>query len=93
VAAIARLQLRALLHDPEATTVPDLPEALQQLQEQRQAEEYRLLYVAMTRPRRLLWMAGAHRSFFRWNRQEQLSEVGPCPALVALAEQFPQWVI
>lgn len=93
VAAIARLQLRALLHDPEATTVPDLPEALQQLQEQRQAEEYRLLYVAMTRPRRLLWMAGARRSFFRWNRQEQLSEVGPCPALVALAEQFPQWVV
>ncbi|MGV2390742.1 MAG UNVERIFIED_CONTAM: hypothetical protein LVR29_28665 [Microcystis novacekii LVE1205-3] len=33
----------------------------------KKAEEYRLLYVAMTRAKRLLWMSSEKKAPFRWN--------------------------
>ena len=55
----------------------------------KQAEEYRLLYVAMTRAKRLLWMSAADLGPFRWSvfradKPNSLQQKKPCPVLPAL---------
>lgn len=55
------------------------------------AEEYRLLYVAMTRAKRLLWLSAAHQAPFLWSKPESIQPQEPCPAFLALCEQFPQF--
>ena len=57
----------------------------------KQAEEYRLLYVAMTRAKRLLWMSAEDLGPFRWSvfRADQpasLQQKKPCPVLPALIQ-------
>jgi DNA helicase-2/ATP-dependent DNA helicase PcrA len=59
----------------------------------KQAEEYRLLYVAMTRAKRLLWMSAAELGPFRWSvfRSDQpasLQQKKPCPVLPALIKHL-----
>ncbi|MGC9502778.1 ATP-dependent helicase [Baaleninema sp.] len=54
------------------------------------AEEFRLLYVAMTRAKRLLWMSAAQEAPFTWSKIENLQKKEPSPAFVALQQQFPQ---
>lgn len=57
---------------------------------QKKAEEYRLLYVGMTRAKKLLWMSSAKKapkgwSFFEDNGNEaQLQDQPPCPVMVHL---------
>ncbi|MEM8642807.1 MAG: ATP-dependent helicase [Cyanobacteria bacterium P01_G01_bin.54] len=55
----------------------------------KQAEEYRLLYVAMTRAKRLLWLSAALQGPFRWGifqgDKTNLQRKQPCPALATLA--------
>jgi len=53
------------------------------------AEEFRLLYVAMTRAKRLLWMAAEREAPFTWNKPENLERKEPCPVLPALSQAFP----
>jgi DNA helicase-2/ATP-dependent DNA helicase PcrA len=85
---VARVQIRAHIHGEDA--IPDIPAAWNRAASLKVAEEYRLLYVAMTRARRLLWMAAAHQAPFSWSKPENLDNRSPCPVLPALVKQFPQ---
>ena len=86
LAEVARAQLRAHIH---GEPLPDLPAAWAKAEDLKQAEEYRLLYVAMTRAKRFLWMSAAHRAPFTWSKPENLGDRSPCPIIPALIQQFP----
>jgi DNA helicase II / ATP-dependent DNA helicase PcrA len=95
---VARAQIRSIVHhqylDPEQTQTIPLPMAAwQEAIKLKQAEEYRLLYVAMTRAKRLLWMSAAELGPFRWSvfRADQptsLQQKKPCPVLPALIKHL-----
>jgi DNA helicase-2/ATP-dependent DNA helicase PcrA len=87
---IARAQIRAWLHGNIA--LPDVQIAWERAKQLKTAEEYRLLYVAMTRAKRLLWMSAAVKAPFTWNKPDQLDDRTPCPVIPALANQFP-WAV
>jgi DNA helicase-2/ATP-dependent DNA helicase PcrA len=79
---VARAQIRAHTHaEQHPTPIPDLLTAWQQAKNLKTAEEFRLLYVAMTRAKRLLWMSAAYSAPFTWSNPDNLSELPPCPAL------------
>ncbi|MDJ1175510.1 ATP-dependent helicase [Roseofilum capinflatum] len=92
LAEVARAQIRAHLHgDP----IPEGHQAWIEAEQLKTAEEYRLLYVAMTRAKRLLWMSAANKSPFTWskfnvNRQMSLQAQPVCPVFPALKRQFPE---
>ncbi|MBF2073744.1 MAG: ATP-dependent helicase [Synechococcales cyanobacterium C42_A2020_086] len=88
LADVARAQLRASLHGE--FPIPDTAAAWERAKALKTAEEYRLLYVAMTRARRLLWMSAAQKAPFTWSKPESLDHRVPCPVLPALCQQFPQ---
>jgi DNA helicase-2/ATP-dependent DNA helicase PcrA len=95
LAEVARAQIRADLHGKPLLTVA---EAWEQAANLKTAEEFRLLYVAMTRAKRLLWMSAAQKGPFRWNtfnwnQGDNLQEKKPCPVLPALKSRFPHSVI
>ncbi|MDJ0569030.1 MAG: ATP-dependent helicase [Pleurocapsa sp. MO_192.B19] len=95
---VARAQIRALVHHqylaPEKPqTIPQPMAAWQEAVKLKQAEEYRLLYVAMTRAKRLLWMSAAELGPFRWSvfradKPNSLQQKKPCPVLPALARHL-----
>lgn len=87
LAEVARAQIRAHLH--EQTTLPDTRSAWERAQDLKTAEEFRLLYVAMTRAKRLLWMSAAKQGPFTWNRPDNLSDRPPCVLFPVLQEHFP----
>jgi DNA helicase II / ATP-dependent DNA helicase PcrA len=64
LAEVARAQIRAALHGE--TTLPPAPAAWQTAKDLKIAEEFRLLYVAITRAKRLLWMSAAQQAPFSW---------------------------
>ena len=75
-------------------TIPQPIQAWKQAVKLKQDEEFRLLYVAMTRAKRLLWMSAADNGPFRWNvfrsdKPNSLQQKKPCPVLPALGRQFP----
>lgn len=82
LAEVARAQLRASIHGE--SPIPDGVTAWQRAEALKVAEEYRLLYVAMTRARRLLWLSAAHKAPFTWSKPENLDDRQPCPVLPAL---------
>lgn len=95
LAEVARAQIRASLHKQP---LPMAMEAWAQAAQLKTAEEFRLLYVAMTRGKRLLWMSGAERGPFRWNtfsgkESDNLQVKKPCPILPALKSRFPEAVV
>jgi DNA helicase-2/ATP-dependent DNA helicase PcrA len=95
LAEVARAQIRADLHGKPLLTVA---EAWEQAANLKTAEEFRLLYVAMTRAKRLLWMSAAQKGPFRWNafnwnQGDNLQEKKPCPVVPALKTHFPHSVI
>ncbi|MGF1513726.1 MAG: ATP-dependent helicase [Elainellaceae cyanobacterium] len=85
-AEAARAQLRAIAH--QQSKIPDLGQAWREAAAQKVSEEYRLLYVAMTRARRLLWLSAAQSAPFNWKRPEHLEQQRPCPAIAALEQRF-----
>jgi DNA helicase II / ATP-dependent DNA helicase PcrA len=87
LAEVARAQIRASLH--EKYPLPNLGEAWEQAGYLKTAEEFRLLYVAMTRAKSLLWMAAEKKGPFSWNKPENLQEQKPCPVMPVLKQQFP----
>jgi len=87
---VARAQLRAALHGE--SNIPDVTQAWEQAKHLKTAEEYRLLYVAMTRAKQLLWMSAAQKAPFTWSKPENLQEQAPCPVFGALKRQFPECV-
>ncbi|MTJ47107.1 ATP-dependent helicase [Dolichospermum sp. UHCC 0259] len=82
---VARAQIRAGLHKKP---IPDIKQAWEESKYLKIAEEYRLLYVAMTRAKRLLWMSAAQKAPFTWNKPENLQTSAPCPVFTALKRQF-----
>ncbi len=95
LAEVARAQIRAHLHEKP---LPMAMEAWEQAGHLKTAEEFRLLYVAMTRAKRLLWMSAAQKGPFRWNTfsghtSDNLQQKKPCPVLPALKSRFPQSVV
>lgn len=91
LAEVARAQIRAFLHEKP---LPSVALAWEQAEYLKTAEEFRLLYVAMTRAKRLLWMSAAQRAPFSWNlaslkRRSNLEEKRPCPVIPALKQKFP----
>ncbi|MDJ1182744.1 ATP-dependent helicase [Roseofilum casamattae] len=88
LAEVARAQIRAYLHD---SPIPDGDRAWKDAEQLKTAEEFRLLYVAMTRAKRLLWMSAARNAPFTWskfnvNRQISLNSSDPCPVIPALQQ-------
>ena len=94
---VARAQIRAVVHNryqgKSAVTIPQPLAAWKEAVKLKQDEEFRLLYVAMTRAKRLLWMSAAELGPFRWNvfradRPDSLQTKKPCPILPVLARKF-----
>ncbi|MDJ0553259.1 MAG: ATP-dependent helicase [Microcoleaceae cyanobacterium MO_207.B10] len=90
LAEVARAQIRASLQQQD---LPDISTAWEQAGYLKTAEEFRLLYVAMTRAKRLLWMSAAKLAPFTWNKPENLQEQKPCPVFPVLRTEFPGSVI
>jgi DNA helicase II / ATP-dependent DNA helicase PcrA len=92
---VARAQIRASLHD--IYPLPLVQDAWTQAKNLKTAEEFRLLYVAITRAKRLLWLSAAQNApytwgTFNWERQTQLEPQRPCPFIPALRKEFPNVV-
>ncbi|MBV9387073.1 MAG: ATP-dependent helicase [Chroococcidiopsidaceae cyanobacterium CP_BM_ER_R8_30] len=88
---VARAQIRAALHNE--FPLPDTTAAGKQAKYLKTAEEFRLLYVAMTRAKQLLWMSAAQKAPFTWSKPDNLTDRNPCPVFPALKRQFPQSVV
>jgi DNA helicase-2/ATP-dependent DNA helicase PcrA len=91
LAEVARAQIRASLHKKEA--FPTLSQAWEQAGYLKTAEEFRLLYVAMTRAKSLLWMSAEKKGPFTWNKPDNLQELKPCPVMPVLKQRFPDCVM
>ncbi|HLO49029.1 MAG TPA: ATP-dependent helicase [Kamptonema sp.] len=87
LAEVARAQIRACLH--KQYPLPDVGTAWELAGYLKMSEEFRLLYVAMTRAKRLLWMAAEKKAPFTWNKVDNLQEQKATPVLLALKEKFP----
>jgi DNA helicase II / ATP-dependent DNA helicase PcrA len=90
LAEVARAQIRAIVHEQ---AIPDLATAWERAGALKTAEEFRLLYVAMTRAKRLLWLSAAQQAPFVWSKPENLQNRPACPVIPALMAQFPQCVV
>lgn len=90
LAEVAREQIRTYLHGED---FPNIQEAWEKAKLLKIAEEYRLLYVAMTRAKSLLWMSAAKKAPKNWNNIKNLNElqeqVKPCPVFSELRRRFP----
>ncbi len=73
---VARAQIRAALHGE--SKLPNVTEAWEQAKHLKIAEEYRLLYVAMTRAKRLLWLSAAKEAPFTWSKPNNLQKQAAC---------------
>ncbi len=103
LAEVARAQIREAVHSqyvrPDtAIKIPQPIEAWKEAEQLKKAEEYRLLYVAMTRAKRLLWISAAKLGAFRWNlfrgdKTGNLQDKTPCPILPVLMAHFPDSVM
>ncbi len=94
LAEVARAKIRAHLHQQSLPTPRDAWELANYL---KQGEDLRLLYVAITRAKKLLWLAAEREAPFLWNRfnwqqGDRLQESKPSPLFTALCKQFPELV-
>jgi DNA helicase II / ATP-dependent DNA helicase PcrA len=94
LAEVARAKIRAHLHDQSLPTPKDAWELANYL---KQGEDLRLFYVAITRAKKLLWLAAEKEAPFLWNRfnwqqGDRLQESKPSPLFTALCKQFPQLI-
>jgi DNA helicase II / ATP-dependent DNA helicase PcrA len=94
LAEVARAKIRAHLHQYSLPTPKDAWELANYL---KQGEDLRLLYVAITRAKKLLWLAAEKEAPFLWNRfnwqqGDRLQDSKPSPLFTALCKQFPQLV-
>jgi DNA helicase II / ATP-dependent DNA helicase PcrA len=95
LAEVARAKIRAHLHQQSLPTPTDAWELANYL---KQGEDLRLLYVAITRAKKLLWLAAEREAPFLWNRfnwqqGDRLQDSKPSPLFTALCKQFPRLVI
>ncbi len=90
---VARAQLRAHTHavyaqDRKPEPIPDIETAWQRASNLKRAEEFRLLYVAMTRAKKLLWLSAAKQAPFTWSKPENLKDAEMTPVLRALSQSL-----
>ncbi|MEO1764149.1 MAG: ATP-dependent helicase, partial [Cyanobacteria bacterium J06629_18] len=88
---VARAQIRASLHGE--ARLPDVTQAWEQAKHLKIAEEYRLLYVAMTRAKRLLWISAAKKAPFTWSKPDNLQDQPACPLFNALKREFTECIV
>jgi len=88
---VVRMQIRALVRAGGAMVgeLPNPQTAWQAAIALKQAEEYRLLYVAMTRAKRLLWLSAAQNGPFTWSMVSDQGAINlqpkkPCDVLLTL---------
>ncbi|MEL4893969.1 ATP-dependent helicase [Crocosphaera sp. Alani8] len=103
LAEVSRAQIRAAVHhqyinQENPLVIPNPESAWEDAQRLKKAEEYRLLYVAMTRAKRLLWMSAAKQGPFRWSIFKTDTTINlqskiPCPLFPILMKQFPNSVM
>jgi DNA helicase-2/ATP-dependent DNA helicase PcrA len=84
---VARAQIRSALHT-KGEKIPNVKEAQEDARYLKMAEEYRLLYVAMTRAKKLLWMSAAKQAPFTWSKPNNVQDANPCPVFMALKKEF-----
>lgn len=84
LAEVSRAQIRAIVH--QELPIPPTQTAWEEAGYLKTAEEFRLLYVAMTRARRLLWLSAEQQAPFTWNKPETLSPEAPSPVLSPLLQ-------
>ncbi|MCZ2202173.1 ATP-dependent helicase [Cylindrospermopsis raciborskii] len=94
LAEVARAQIRTALHQGTETkqnsnhnsnkSLFELKQAWEEAKDLKLAEEYRLLYVAMTRAKKLLWMSAAKKAPFTWTKPHSLQDLSPSPVFTAL---------
>ena len=87
---VARAQLRAYTHavythDRKPAPIPNIEDAWQQATNLKRAEEFRLLYVAMTRAKKLLWISAAKQAPFTWSKPDNLQDAEMSPVVTALS--------
>jgi DNA helicase-2/ATP-dependent DNA helicase PcrA len=100
---VARAQIRTAIHyqyihHQPITQIPNAIAAWEEAKQLKKAEEYRLLYVAMTRAKSLLWISAAKNGPFSWStfqgsQKGNFQEKKACPVLDTLKNQFPQSVM
>ncbi|MEO1619570.1 MAG: ATP-dependent helicase [Cyanobacteria bacterium J06632_3] len=88
---VARAQLRTYTHtlyasDSKPEPIPNVETAWQKSANLKRAEEYRLLYVAMTRAKKLLWMSAAKQAPFTWSKPDNLQDAEMTPVITALSK-------
>jgi DNA helicase II / ATP-dependent DNA helicase PcrA len=91
---VARAKIRAHLHQQ---SIPSEQVAWKLANYLKQGEDLRLLYVAITRAKKLLWLAAEDEAPFLWNRfnwqqGDRLQASKPSPLFTALCKQFPRLV-
>lgn len=94
---VARTILRSLTHQKHSCDhnlpLTSINLAFHESHQLKQGEEYRLLYVAITRAKRLLWMSSAKKAPWRWNffedndNKSQLQDQKPCPVIMMLKSE------
>jgi DNA helicase II / ATP-dependent DNA helicase PcrA len=100
---VARAQIRIAIHyqyihHQPIAKIPNAIAAWEEAKQLKKAEEYRLLYVAMTRAKRLLWISAAKNGPFSWStfqpsQKGNLQEKKACSVIDTLQKQFPQSVM
>tara|TARA_B100000524_G_scaffold28150_1_gene14050 strand:+ start:126148 stop:128505 length:2358 start_codon:yes stop_codon:yes gene_type:complete len=101
LAEIARTQIRALSHEKYLSYENNIcTNEIKQVWEQskllKKAEEYRLIYVAITRAKNLLWMSAAQKGPSYWRNIKEkvfLQNKAPCLIFSALMNKFPHLVV
>lgn len=101
LAEVARAQIRGILRHRELgedtaagfISLPSSQTSWNVAGQLKIAEEFRLLYVAMTRAKRLLWMSAAQAAPFTWNKPENLTQSEPAEVSIALGHRFPQCLL
>ncbi len=91
LAELARAQVRSLVHRDLPPT--DTAIAWEQAKHLKTAEEFRLLYVAMTRAKRLLWLSAAKQAPFVWSKPDNVQPRSPSPVIPALRSRFPEAIV
>ena len=87
---VTRAQISAIVHGDR---LPNAEEAWKQYNYLKQSEEFRLLYVGMTRAKKLLWLSAAQSAPFSWNTLENRTEnAAVCPAITDLVRKFPEFM-
>lgn len=103
LAEVARVQIRTILHSQylEHNNNVEIPlphEAWEEAKLLQREEAYRLLYVAMTRAKKLLWMSAEEKTPYNWHTfrgkdKSNLQGKDPCPIIPFLKQKFPDSVM